>query len=330
LWLNSLGAVVTGYALPASTGPSFYHDANVGSALHSDIVGDILDLEHLTKSMHVAQPEIVIHMAAQPLVRESYIDPVNTYTTNVIGTVNVFEAVRKINDVLAILNITTDKCYENREWDWGYREDEPMGGFDPYSSSKGCSELVTSAYRKSFFAELGISIATARAGNVIGGGDWAKDRIIPDAIRAFIKGQDLLVRNPDSIRPWQHVLEPLVGYIVLCQKLVEKSDQYSQAWNFGASDIDAKPVRVLADALAANWRESASWKVDDTGQPHEARLLKLDCSKAARHLNWTSLWGLSRCLLETSDWYSAWHAGEDMNAFTLDQISRYQSEYISR
>lgn len=330
LWLKNLGAIVTGYALAPPQASSFYYDAKVGTAIVSDIVGDILNLDKLTEAMLSAQPEIIIHMAAQSLVRESYIDPATTYATNVMGTVNVFEAVRKCPGVQGVLIITTDKCYENKEWDWGYREDEPMGGFDPYSSSKGCAELVSAAYRKSFFEPLGIPVATARAGNVIGGGDWAIDRIIPDAIRSFIAGKELLVRNPDAIRPWQHVLESLAGYLTLCEKMVEKPDQFSGAWNFGASDVDAKPVSVLVNTMVSNWHEPASWRVDDSGQPHEAKLLKLDCSKAIKYLDWTSLWGLTRCLDETSNWYRAWHQGEDMNKFTLDQIARYQLESINR
>ena len=330
LWLKSLGAVVTGFALPATKGSNIYHDAKVSTALESDIAGDILQIDDLTKAMLASQPEIIIHMAAQSLVRESYLDPAGTYATNVMGTVNLLEAARKCNGIQGVLIITTDKCYENKEWDWGYREDEPMGGYDPYSSSKGCAELVTAAYRKSFFDPLGIPVATARAGNVIGGGDWATDRIIPDAIRSFVAGEELIVRNPDAVRPWQHVLESLAGYLSLCEKMVEKPREFAQAWNFGASDTDAKPVRYLVDMMVVNWGRPVSWRVDNSGQPHEAKLLKLDCSKAKNHLNWSSIWGLEQCLDETTSWYRAWYNGDDMNKFTLNQIARYQNEFTSR
>ena len=329
LWLKQLGAEVTGYALSAPTSPSLFHDADVEQSLKGHIQGDINDLNLLTKSMQLFQPEIVIHMAAQSLVRDSYINPVNTYKTNVIGTVNLFESIRKTSSVKVILNITTDKCYENKEWPWGYRENDHMGGHDPYSSSKACSELVSSAYRRSFFQESGIALATARAGNVIGGGDWAVDRIVPDAMRAFMSSKSLLVRNPKAVRPWQHVLEPLSGYLLLCQKLLNNPKDYANAWNFGPTDKDTQPVSFLADIMMHSWGNSAKWHEDDSSHPHEAFYLKLDCSKVRTVLKFEPIWGLERALDETVKWYKAWHNQEDINEFTLRQIELYQRERMS-
>ena len=330
LWLKQLGAIVTGYALEAPTDPAIFNVASANQALCLSIHGDICDAGAFTKAMQDAKPEIVIHMAAQSLVRDSYTDPVRTYSTNVMGTVNMLEAVRNTSSVRAILNITTDKCYENNEWVWGYRENEPMGGHDPYSNSKGCAELVSAAYRKSFLQEAGIALATARAGNVIGGGDWAKDRIVPDAMSAFIDNKPLLVRNPLATRPWQHVLEPLSGYLLLCQKLIEKPQEYDQGWNFGPDDEDAQPVSRLADIMTKKWGEDAQWDLDEGFHPHEARDLKLDCSKAKTLLKWNPIWGLEQALNETVQWYKAWHNNEDMHTFTLKQIENYQLEHLSK
>ena len=329
LWLKQLGAEVTGYSLDPPTSASIFHDVNVEKSLKQHIHGDINDLELLTESMQSSQPEIVIHMAAQSLVRDSYDNPVNTYKTNVIGTVNLFESIRKTSSVNVVLNITTDKCYENKEWPWGYRENDPMGGYDPYSSSKGCSELVSSAYQRSFFEESGVALATARAGNVIGGGDWAVDRIVPDAMRAFMNGQSLLVRNPKSVRPLQHVLEPLSGYLLLCQQLFNNPKDYASAWNFGPSDKDAQPVSFLADTMTHSWGNNAEWHTDDSSHPHEAFYLKLDCSKSRSVLKFESIWGLDRALYETVKWYKAWHNQKDINEFTLHQIELYQRERAS-
>jgi CDP-glucose 4,6-dehydratase len=330
LWLHQLGAVVTGYALQSPTEPSLFEDANIVDLLLQNILGDIRDGALLTRKMQKAAPEIVIHMAAQSLVRESYIDPVETYAANVMGTVNVLEAARNTYSVKAILNITTDKCYENREWVWGYRENEPMGGHDPYSSSKGCAELVSLAYRRSFLQPAGIALATARAGNVIGGGDWAKDRIVPDAMRAFMNRKILKVRNPLSTRPWQHVLEPLTGYLMLCQQLIEHPESFSDAWNFGPNDADAQPVSRLADIMTKNWGQGAGWQLDAGAHPHEANYLKLDCSKAKSHLKWRPIWNLSRALEETVQWYKARHNRIDMNEFSIQQIASYQKELESQ
>lgn len=330
LWLKELGADVTGYALAPPSKSSVYRDACVECSLLQSHYADIRDLKAFQQAMQTAEPEIVIHMAAQALVRDSYTDPITTYSTNVMGTVNLFEAVRNTHSVKAVLNITTDKCYENNEWLWGYRENEPMGGGDPYSSSKACAELVSSAYRKSFFQDMDIALATARAGNVIGGGDWAKDRIIPDAIRAFMKKSPLKVRNPSAIRPWQHVLEPLSGYLMLCQQLIKHPEKYAEGWNFGPNDEDAKPVSRIADIMAKSWGDNSHWQHDGGEHPHEANYLKLDCSKAKVLLKWNPLWELERALDETVQWYKAWYNHSDMHEFTLQQIKTYQTEHQQR
>lgn len=307
-----------------------FNVAGCRDVLSNSISGDIRDLSFFSEAMKEAEPEIVIHMAAQPLVRDSYMDPVRTYSTNVMGTVNMLEAVRNTPSVKAVLNITTDKCYENNEWQWGYRENEPMGGHDPYSNSKGCAELVSSAYRRSFLQQAGIALATARAGNVIGGGDWAVDRIIPDTMRAFMEKKILMVRNPNSIRPWQHVLEPLSGYLMLCQQLIKKPEMFAQAWNFGPGEKDALPVSTLADIMVAQWGGSAQWQPSGGEHPHEAHYLKLDCSMAKTQLKWLPIWELERALYETVQWYKAWHNQKDMQVFSLNQIETYQLEHLSR
>ena len=330
LWLNKLGAQVTGYALEPPTKPSIFEDANVLQYVERSVFGDICSADELCQAMQDSAPEIVIHMAAQPLVRDSYIDPVGTYNTNVMGVVNLLESVRHTSTVKAVLNITTDKCYENREWVWGYRENEPMGGHDPYSSSKGCAELVSSAYRQSFLLEKGIALATARAGNVIGGGDWAKDRIVPDAMRAFIRKNKLLIRNPIATRPWQHVLEPLSGYLMLCQQLIEQPEHFSGGWNFGPNDEDAKPVSTLADIMVNSWGDGVDWGSNEGMHPHEAIFLKLDCSKAKMQLKWNPIWNLKRSLDETVLWYKAWVNQADMDEFTLNQIETYHKEHLAQ
>jgi CDP-glucose 4,6-dehydratase len=326
LWLKQLGAEVCGYSLDCPTRPSIFYAAEIEKLMKYDVRGDIRDLKLLTKSMQSFQPEIVIHMAAQSLVRESYVDPIDTYTTNIIGTVNLFEAVRNTASVKAVLNITSDKCYENKELLKGYHEKDPMGGYDPYSSSKGCAELVSSAYRNSYFQESNVALATARSGNVIGGGDWANDRIVPDAIRAFIENKPLLVRNPKAVRPWQHVLEPLSGYLVLCQQLLKNPIDYSEAWNFGPNDEDEQPVSFLVDIIANTWGNGASWNQDDSNQPHEAFYLKLDCSKTRSLLKHKPAWSIEKTLHETVEWYKAWHNKKNMREFTICQIDTYQQE----
>ncbi len=325
LWLQSMGATVKGYSLPPQTNPNLFDIASVAQYMESQF-GDIRDLDELSASMQTFEPEILIHMAAQPLVRLSYKDPVDTYTTNVIGTVNVLEAARKCLHLKAIVSVTTDKCYENREWEWGYRENEPMGGHDPYSSSKGCAELVTAAYRASFFnTPNSASLASARAGNVIGGGDWAEDRLIPDILRAFELNEPVVVRNPLSTRPWQHVLEPLSGYLVLAQHLYNDGAAFAQAWNFGPRDEDCKPVSWILEKMVDKWGEGASWKLDQNNNPHEARFLKLDCSKAALKLNWSPKWNLEHTLDTIINWQQNWISGENVKQQCLLEIANYQN-----
>jgi CDP-glucose 4,6-dehydratase len=329
LWLQSMGAQVVGYALAPPTNPSLFEVAEVATSMTS-IIGDIRDLEHLRKVFTEQQPEIVIHMAAQPLVRYSYIEPVETYSTNVMGTVNLLEAVRSTKSVKAVVNVTTDKCYENREWAWGYRENEAMGGYDPYSSSKGCAELVTAAYRNSYFhpdkyQTHGVAIASGRAGNVIGGGDWADDRLIPDIMRAIIQGKPVNIRRLHAIRPWQHVLEPLSGYLVLAQKLYEEGASYAEGWNFGPNDEDAKPVQWIVEKLTQAWGEGASWVLDVGNHPHEAHYLKLDCSKAKMRLDWHPRWHLQDALGAIVVWHQAHRDGANMHELTLRQIGAYNS-----
>lgn len=325
LWLQRVGAQVKGFALQPPTTPALFNEANVGAGMESQI-GDIRDLATITASMKAFKPDILIHMAAQPLVRLSYREPVATYATNVMGTVHVLEAARQCPNLRAIVNVTTDKCYENREWEWGYRENEPMGGHDPYSNSKGCSELVTAAYRSSFFNQPDTAaLASARAGNVIGGGDWADDRLIPDILRAFERKQPVVIRNPLATRPWQHVLEPLNGYLVLAEKLYTEGAAFAQGWNFGPRDDDVQPVEWILDHMVARWRQGASWQLDTTPQPHEAQMLKLDISKARAKLKWQPRWSLANALDSIVDWHQAWLGGADIRHKTLDQIAHYQS-----
>ncbi len=329
LWLQSLEANVIGYALAPPTSPSLFEVAGVGAGMTS-IIGDIRDLENLRKVFARHEPEIVIHMAAQPLVRLSYSEPVETYSTNVMGTVNLLEAVRHTQSVRAVVNVTSDKCYENKEWVWGYREHEPMGGYDPYSNSKGCAELVTSAYRNSYFHpekynEHHVAMASARAGNVIGGGDWAADRLIPDIMRAIVKGEPVHIRNPHAIRPWQHVLEPLSGYLLLAEKLYQEGAAYAEGWNFGPGDEDARPVQWIVERLSNTWGEGASWKLDTGNHPHEAHYLKLDCSKAKARLHWQPRWPLAHTLNAIVEWHRAHRDGQDMRKTTLRQIDAYNA-----
>ena len=329
LWLQSMGAQVTGYALAPPTNPSLFEIAEVDQGMTS-IIGDIRDLAKLQAVFAEHQPEIVIHMAAQPLVRYSYQNPVETYATNVMGTVHLLEAVRNTPGVKAVVNITTDKCYANREWVWGYRENEPMGGYDPYSNSKGCAELVSAAYRSSFFnadnyAQHGVATATVRAGNVIGGGDWAQDRLIPDILTAFEQGRKVDIRNPHAIRPWQHVMEPLRGYLALAEQLFEHGPSFGEGWNFGPNDEDAKPVGWIAEQMAALWGADAQWQVDTGEHPHEAHYLKLDISKARSRLNWHPALRLKDALALIIDWSKQREAGANMRQLTLAQLQAYQA-----
>ncbi|PWQ95805.1 CDP-glucose 4,6-dehydratase [Leucothrix pacifica] len=324
LWLGSLGATVKGYALTPPTQPSLFEQARVAEKIESEI-GDIRDLVQLTASMAAFNPDILIHMAAQPLVRLSYEEPIETYETNVIGTAKVLEAAKSCTSLKAIINVTTDKCYENREWVWGYRENEPMGGHDPYSSSKGCAELVTSAYRRSFMQEKGIGLASVRAGNVIGGGDWASDRLIPDILRAFEFQKAVVIRNPSATRPWQHVLEPLSGYLLLAQQLYQEPESYAEGWNFGPHDEDAQPVEWILNHMVSCW-EGSSWTLDQNAHPHEAGYLKLDISKAKARLGWQPTWRLDRALAKIIEWHQAWLSKQDMQAICLSEINKYMSE----
>jgi CDP-glucose 4,6-dehydratase len=329
LWLQSLGATVIGYSLPAPTQPNLFDVANVAEGMTS-VMGDVRDLEHFQAVMKQYQPEIVFHMAAQPLVRYSYQNPVETYATNVMGTVNVLEAIRHTESVRSAVVITTDKCYENREWVWGYRENEAMGGRDPYSNSKGCAELVVSAYRDSFFSpetydRHRVGLASARAGNVIGGGDWALDRLIPDIMRAIQENRPVLIRSPRAIRPWQHVLEPLSGYLCLAEQLWHHGADYAEGWNFGPTDDDAKPVAWIVDRLTKLWGEGASWELDLGSHPHEATYLKLDCSKAKAKLGWTPRTSLATALDWIVEFYRAYQAHENMREVTESQIRRFQA-----
>lgn len=327
LWLQQLGAEVTGFALLPPTQPSLFEVAKVSQGMTS-VTGDIRNAETLTLAMRQAAPEIVIHMAAQPLVRRSYLDPVETYSTNVMGTVNMLEAVRQTPSVRAVVNVTTDKCYENKEWVWGYREDEPMGGFDPYSSSKGCAELVTSAYRNSYFntAKNGhapVALASARAGNVIGGGDWAEDRLIPDIVRAIDAGESIKIRNPHATRPWQHVLEPLSGYLILAERLYTEGATFAQAFNFGPLEEDARPVQWIVDSMAKYWGGNASWHIENGTHPHEAHYLKLDCSKAHATLGWIPRWNLELALQSIVVWHKTYRSGQNMREVCEQQIADY-------
>ncbi len=324
LWLQCLGADVVGYALPPTTSPSLFDAASVGDGMRS-VIGDIRDLTRLTSLMTEFQPEIVLHLAAQALVRESYVDPIETYSVNVMGTVTLLEVLRSVPSARVGLVVTSDKCYANREWVWGYREDEPMGGHDPYSSSKGCAELVTAAYRASFFGndKSKTIIATARAGNVIGGGDWAKDRLIPDIARALQARQPVMIRNPFAVRPWQHVLEPLNGYLTLAEECWNGGSECAGGWNFGPNDADARPVQWIVERMAELWGEGAAWRQDTGLHPHEANYLKLDSSQAKTRLGWLPCLDLATTLEWVVEWYKANEA--DARALTLDQIERFEA-----
>jgi CDP-glucose 4,6-dehydratase len=292
------------------------------------LTGDLRDREALARAFESARPEIVLHLAAQALVREGYRDPIETYSTNVLGTAHLLEAARHAPSVRVVVSVTSDKCYQNREWEWGYRENDPLGGRDPYSSSKACAELVTAAYRDSFFGDGAggppAAVATGRSGNVIGGGDWSADRLVPDLIRAFAAGHPARIRNPDATRPWQHVLEPLRGYLALAERLWTEGRELAQAWNFGPAERDHRPVRWIADRLAEHWGADAGWESDDGEHPAEATLLKLDCSKARRRLGWEPRLPLEDALAWLVRWYR--EAGRrDARELTLEQITDYEA-----
>jgi len=324
IWLKELGAEVYGYALPPLTPQDTFVTTKLQHKIHHKD-GDVRDRQALQDYFSEVQPEIAFHLAAQPLVIESYHNPYYNFETNLMGTVNFFEAVRHCPSVKAAINITTDKCYQNNEWVWGYRENDPMGGDDPYSASKGCSELITHSYLKSFFTKDHTAhIASARAGNVIGGGDWAADRLLPDFLRALDAGRELVIRSPAATRPWQHVLEPLAGYLILAERLVTRGKEIAEAWNFGPNEVDARPVRWIVETLCARI-QSAAWRLDDAPQPHEAGSLKLDSAKAKAILGWAPRWTLAQALEMTVNWHLAWKAASDMAAFSLAQIHAYES-----
>ena len=288
-------------------------------------IADIRDYSAVRAHVEDFKPDIIIHMAAQPLVRLSYEQPIETYATNVMGTVHVLEAARHCPAVRVVVNITTDKCYENREWVWGYREAEPMGGYDPYSSSKGCAELVSAAYRQSYLKSAGIALATARAGNVIGGGDWAQDRLLPDILRALEYKRIVQIRSPHAIRPWQHVLEPLSGYLVLAERLYLNGQQDAEPWNFGPRDEDARDVQWIVERMCSAWGSDAAWTAQPGKHPHEAHFLKLDISKARQKLKWRPRWSLEIAISKIVEWHRAWIDGQDMHTFCINQIKQYES-----
>lgn len=325
LWLRELGAEVYGYALPAPAEPSLWQVARLAERVPGTLA-DIRDAQRVAEAVAAFRPEVVLHLAAQPLVRESYRAPAETYAINVMGTINLLEALRHCDSVRAVLVVTSDKCYENREWIWPYRENDTLGGHDPYSSSKACVELLCASWRESFLRESGIALATARAGNVIGGGDWSVDRLLPDILRAWQAGQSLTLRYPQAVRPWQHVLEPLHGYLRLAQALVEQSEAMASAWNFGPDNEGLVSVGELVERLAQRWPGEARWTVEASGQPHEAGLLALDSSQARVRLNWRPRWSLQQAIERTLDWHQAWQAGEDMQTFSRAQIAAYQGE----
>jgi CDP-glucose 4,6-dehydratase len=327
VWLQILGAEVTGYALPPATEPCLFKLADIAKGINS-VIGDVRDLDHLKRTISDCRPEVVIHMAAQALVRYSYENPLETYQVNVMGTANVLEAVRQSDTVGAVLVVTSDKCYENREWVWGYRENEALGGHDPYSSSKACAELVAAAYRKSYFgANAGtgcaIPLASARAGNVIGGGDWSEDRLIPDIMRSIAASKPVKIRNPGAIRPWQHVLEPLSGYLLLAEKLLVSGDTYAQAWNFGPEPSDARTVEWISERITSLWGEGSNWIAEGGTHPHEARFLMLDCSKSVHQLGWKSRWTLNTALEQIVSWHRLHRDGANMRSVTEGQIKDY-------
>lgn len=329
LWLTHLGARVTGLALEPESERGIYMAARVGEGIDSHIK-DLRDAAAVRSVVKSCEPEVVFHLAAQPLVRFSYQHPLQTYATNVMGTAHVMEAVRHTPSVKAVVVVTSDKCYENKEWHWGYRESDRLGGHDPYSNSKACTELVASAYRSSYFQPEAAGghaagVATARAGNVIGGGDWAVDRLIPDILRSIESESIVRIRSPKALRPWQHVLEPLSGYMLLAENLLREPQKYAQAWNFGPNENDVKPVKWIVDRLTKSWGDGARWMLDDQLHPHEATYLKLDASLATECLGWRSRWHLKEALEAIVEWHRGLCSGEDMHALSLQQIQRFLS-----
>ncbi|NDH09650.1 MAG: CDP-glucose 4,6-dehydratase [Gammaproteobacteria bacterium] len=325
--LMSLGADIKGFSLAPHSDFSLYHESGLSQQMHSEF-GDIRDYESLLSSIKAFNPDIVLHLAAQALVRQSYHNPRETYGTNVMGTLNVFEAIRAVGSVKVVINVTSDKCYENKEWFWGYRETDAMGGYDPYSSSKGCAELLTASYRQSYFhpedyAQHGCALASVRAGNVIGGGDWSQDRLVPDILYAFQHSQAVMIRNPNAIRPWQHVLEPLSGYLMLAEKLYTNGPEYAEGWNFGPLSRNEICVGEIVKMLANSWGENANWNIDLSPQPHEAHFLKLDCSKAISQLGWYPKWSIYDVIPKIVNWHKAWMNGQEIFDYCLSEINDY-------
>ena len=331
-WLQTLGADVTGYSLAPTSSPNMFDITDVASGMHS-VMGDILDSKSLQRELASAQPEIVFHLAAQPLVLEAFSDPVKTYSTNVLGTINLFEAVRTINSVRAIVNVTTDKCYQNTESKKPFREEDPLGGSEAYSSSKACSELVSRAYRDSYFGILGIGLATARAGNVIGGGDWCANRLVPDTVTSFIKGKKVQIRNPKSVRPWQHVTEPIRGYLVLAQRLFENPQKFAQGWNFGPRQESMIEVDTLVKLMMDLWKgngEGLGWEVKSNTTVIEHETLRLDVGKASRLLEWRPILSITEAMKYTLDWYQHFFDSNDMRELTLSQIQSYTKRVFAK
>jgi CDP-glucose 4,6-dehydratase len=329
LWLEALGADVTGYALDAPTQPNLFQQAKISTTTRT-IIADIRDFPRLRSAVFECRPEVVIHMAAQSVVRKGFEDPIGTYSSNVMGSVHILEAVRQLGKPCVVVNVTSDKCYANQEWVWGYRENEPMGGRDPYSNSKGCAELVTTAYQESFFPPAmydrhRVALASARAGNAIGGGDWTENQLIPDLIRAFLEGVPCPIRNPTAVRPWQFVMEPLRGYLTLAERLAQDASKFASGWNFGPADADARPVSWIADELASKWGTPASWRKDSAEHQREAHLLKLDASKAKVYLDWKPVSPLGMALEWIIEWYRAFQSGADLRSVTRMQIERYEA-----
>lgn len=330
LWLQQLGAVVHGYALKEESSSAFFNVAHVvDGMLHT--YHDIRDREKLLQCIQAFQPDIVFHLAAQPLVRESYLSPAETYETNVMGTVHLLESVRKTSSIRTVINVTSDKCYQNKEWCWGYREEDRLGGHDPYSNSKACAEMISQAYTQSFFQESDTqcSIATVRAGNIIGGGDWAKDRLIPDAMRAFALKQPVEIRSPHSIRPWQFILDALSGYLILAQHAYQEPSMYRGSWNFGADDEQAQPVHVIMDKLVQLWGEATWYEKSSSPALHEAQYLKLDCSKSKQYLQWHPRYNLQQSLQQTLSWYQSFFQDKDMRRHSVEQIHVYQEKILT-
>ena len=327
LLLKMLGARIHGLSLPPNKNSIFFNSVGIDRLIESNKYADIKNYDDCLKIMRACEPEIIIHLAAQPIVRESYSNPLETYSVNILGTANILEGARQLDTVKAIVNVTTDKCYKNNEWDWSYREDEPLGGYDPYSSSKACSEIVSSAYRDSFFSETGIQLATARAGNVVGGGDWSKDRLLPDILRSIDVNKKITIRSPLSVRPWQHVLEPVTGYLILAQKLVEFKNKFDTAWNFGPEEVDCWSVGRVASKVC-QIMEYPEWISTDIVQPHEASFLKLDSSKAKNRLGWRPRWHVETALEKSVQWHQDFKQEKDMYQSTINQILSYQKNGI--